>query len=97
MFGAETLVLLVPMAYRLEGAHVGFLWCVTKLKENKLKYGLWRKAATNKVIQGAETQPLQTYLDRMQATVAKWVALRPIFDICVRETGYEGGGKLRML
>ena len=43
-----------------------------------------------KVLQGARTQPLQTYVDRRQTTVAEWVNLRPIFDVCVRETGYEG-------
>ena len=29
-------------------------------------------------------------------TVAEWVALRPIFDISARETGYAGGGDLRV-
>ena len=47
-----------------------------------------------KVVQGVGKQPLQTYLDRGQATVAEWVGLRTIFDVCARETEYEGGGKL---
>ena len=29
-------------------------------------------------------------------TVAEWVAIRPIFDVCARETGYEGGGRLQV-
>ena len=29
-------------------------------------------------------------MDRQQATVTEWVDLRPIFDFCVRDTGYEG-------
>ena len=37
---------------------------------------------------------LRTYLDRRQETVAEWVALWPIFDVCVREMGNEGGGIL---
>ena len=28
--------------------------------------------------------------------MVKWVALRPIFEVCTREIGYEGGGKLRV-
>ena len=36
-------------------------------------------------------------MDRQQATVAEWVALRPIFDVCARYTGYEGGGRLQVL
>ena len=35
-------------------------------------------------------------MDRRQATVAEWVALRTIFDVCAVETGYEGGGRLRV-
>ena len=27
-----------------------------------------------------------------QTTVAEWVTLRPIFDMCARETGYDAGG-----
>ena len=29
--------------------------------------------------------------------MAKWVALRPIFGFCERDTGYKGGGGLRVL
>ena len=37
---------------------------------------------------------LQPYnIDRRQATVAEWVALRPIFEACTKETGYEEGGR----
>ena len=36
-----------------------------------------------------------TYIGRRQATVAQWVALRPLFEVCAREKGYEGGGSRR--
>ena len=26
----------------------------------------------------------------------EWVAQRPIFEVCARDTGYEGGGKLQV-
>ena len=31
---------------------------------------------------------------RRQETVAEWVTNRPIFDVCARNTGFEGGGRL---
>ena len=50
-----------------------------------------------KVLQGAGTQPLRKYADRRQVTVAEWVTLQPIFDVCKINNGYEGGGRLRFL
>ena len=35
---------------------------------------------------------MMTYIGIQQATLAQWVALQPIFDVCAGETGYEGGG-----
>ena len=35
------------------------------------------------------------YIEQQQATVAQWVALHPLFEVCARETGYEGGGRRR--
>ena len=43
------------------------------------------------------TETLGTYTDKQQETVVYWVALRPIIDICNRETGYQGGGRRREL
>ena len=84
--------LLAPMAQRLEGVYVGLLQPVTKSKSKRLRDGSWRKAAAKKFLQGAGTHLLRTYLDRRQVTVAEWVALRPIFDVCVRDTRYDDGG-----
>ena len=89
-------MLSAPMAQRLEVVHVGFFQKVTKLKSNRLRYRSWRKASANKVIQGAETQPLQTYLYIIQAILVEWGALRPIFDVYARETGYDRGEKIRV-
>ena len=30
-------------------------------------------------------------------TVAEWVALQTIFEVCTKEKGYKGGGKLHDL
>ena len=40
----------------------------------------------------SETQPLGTYIDAIQATVAEWVALCPILGVFDREIGCEGEG-----
>ena len=48
------------------------------------------------VLQGVGTHTLRKYVDRRQATVVEWVANRPIFGVCARETGYEGEGRLRV-
>ena len=91
LFGADTWVFSVPMEQRLDRVHVGFLRQVTNLKAKSLSNGSWRKVATEKVLQGACTQPLHNYLERRQSEAAEWKALRPIFDVYARETGYEGG------
>ena len=57
--------------------------------------GTWRQVAAEMVLEKAGTQSLGTYIERRQATMAEWVALRPILEVCDRETGYEGGGRLR--
>ena len=41
------------------------------------------------------TKHLREYIDRRQAKVAEWVALRQIFEVCAKETGYEGGVRER--
>ena len=47
------------------------------------------------VWEAAGMQLEMTYIGRRQATVAQWVVLHPLFEVCARKTGYERGG-LRM-
>ena len=51
--------------------------------------------AAEKVLKEAGNQSLGAYIDKWQATVAEWVALKPILEIFDKETGYEGGGRRR--
>ena len=51
--------------------------------------------AEETVLEKSVTQPLGNYIDRMQVTVAEWLALRPISEVCDKETGYERGGRRR--
>ena len=43
------------------------------------------------VREAAGTQLARTYIERRQATVDQWVALRPLFEVFTMETGYIGG------
>ena len=83
------------MSRNLEGVHVGLMWRITRQRAVRQKDGTWRQVEAETVLEKAETQPLETYIDRRQATVAEWVTLCPILEVCDRETGYEGGGRLR--
>ena len=53
--------------------------------------------SAEKVLEKSVIQSIGTYIKRRHATVAEWLALRPILGVCARETGWEGGGRLREL
>ena len=38
------------------------------------------------VLQAAGTKPLWEHFKKSQATVVEWVDLRPIFEVCAKET-----------
>ena len=95
LFVAETWVLSEAMLNKLEGVHVGLLRQVMGMKARSLGDKTWTKEGTGRVLQAAGTKSLREYIDKRQATVAEWVALRPISEFCAKETRYVGGGKLR--
>ena len=41
------------------------------------------------------TQYNMTYIEQQQATVAQWVVLRPLFELCTRERRYKVRGRRR--
>ena len=43
------------------------------------------------MLQVARTQPLQTYIDISQVTLAEWVTARPIFEVRAQEGGMREG------
>ena len=57
---------------------------------------MWQKATEKTVLGVTGTQLLWIYVDKIQATVAKWEALWPIFDVCARKKYYERGGILQV-
>ena len=57
--------------------------------------GTLRQVSADKFLENTGTQSLRAYIDRSQTAVAKWVALRPILEVCDRNQSYEGGGRRR--
>ena len=71
------------------GVHGGFLRQVTGKMTRGQWYRTWRRAAEDSVLKELGNQKLGTYIDKQQTTVAKWLALRPIYEVRDRDTGYE--------
>ena len=80
------------MLQKLKGVHVGFLHQMMGKKDRRLGGKTWQQEGADKEIHMAGTKPLREYINKRQATVAERVDLRPIFKVCVKEAGYEGGG-----
>ena len=53
--------------------------------------GTWVTPEAGKVQSSAGMKSVVTHIRCRQGTVEQWVALRPIFKLCAREKGYEGG------
>ena len=85
------------MSMKLGGFHVGFLRRIMMQRAVRQKDETWRYVTAKTVLEKAETHPLGTYIDKRQATLAEWVTLRPILEVCDRETGYKGGGRRQEL
>ena len=74
---------------------MGFLRKVTGIKARNLGVETWRKEGADRVLQSADTKLLGKYTKMGQATISEWLELRPICEVCAKETGYEDGGRLR--
>ena len=95
LYGTETWVLLASLKNRIEGTHTEFLQEITGKRAKQLEDGTWEMPGAEGIREAAGTWSERTYIERRQETVAQWVALRPLFQVCAKETGYEGGGRRR--
>ena len=91
LYGLETWVPLAEMEKNVEGAHTGFLRQITGNRARRIVDGMWETPGLEVVREAAVTQSEMSYIGRLQATMAQWVALRPIIEVCTGEKGYEGG------
>ena len=84
LFGLETWVLSLAMMRTVEGTYTGFL---RKIIGKRARWKVDRMRFTTKVEvvgEAAGTQSEMTYIGRRQGTVAQWVVLRPIIEVCAR-------------
>ena len=88
----ETWVLLEVMYRKLEGVHVGFLKQITGQSIVRKRDGTWRCVEVEKFLKKEVTQSIGAYIDKRQAAVVEWVHLRPILEVCDKETDLQGGG-----
>ena len=65
------------------------------MKARRLGGKTWTKEGPYRVLQAAGTKLIREYIKKRQATVAEWVALWTTYEVCAKESGYAGGGKLR--
>ena len=80
---------------RLEGTHTKFLQLIIGKRLRRLGDGKWETRGAEVVPEAVVTQSKRIYIELRQETVAQWVVLRPLFDVCARETGYKGGRRRR--
>ena len=80
------------MEKRTEGVHTEFLQMITGKRAKQLGDGTWKTQGAEGIQEAVGTHSDSIYIEQRKATVAQWVALRPLFEVCERKTGYEGGG-----
>ena len=80
--------MLAAISKNLEGVHMGFLRQVTGNASKWQSYGTWESATAASVLKEGGIHTHRTYIYKLQATVAKWVVLRPILEVCDMETVY---------
>ena len=85
-------VLLLSITKRIEGTHADLLQMITGKRTRRLGDGTWENLGAEGAQEAAGTQSDRIYIEIQQVTVVQWVALRPLFEVCTRKTGYEGGG-----
>ena len=68
---------------------------ITGKRAKQLGDETWETPGEEGIREAVGTQPDRIYIEQRQATVVQWVALRTLFEVFARETGYEGGGRRR--
>ena len=86
------------MERKIEGTHIGFLRYITGKRVRRLGDVMWETPRAERVWEAEIMQSSMTYIGRRQATVAQWVEIRPLLEICVQgirfSKGVGAGGRL---
>ena len=91
LYGSETWIILVAMEKKVEGEHTRYLRHITGKQVRQIVDKTWETTVEEVAREAAGMQSVMNYIVRPQATVEQWVALRPIFEVCEGDKGYEGG------
>ena len=81
LFVSETWVLSTTMEKQLARVYAGFLLNLMTKREKRSLDGRWQWEGAESILKAVGNQDVRMYIDRRQATVAQWVALRPIFEV----------------
>ena len=95
LYGLETWVLLASMAKMIEETHTEVLRLITGRRARQLGDRTRETPGEEGVREEEGIHLSRISIEHHQATVAQWVALRPLFEVCAMETGYEGWGRRR--
>ena len=88
LYGSEMGVISASITKRIKGTNTEFLKMITGKRAKQLGDGTWETAGAEGIREAAGTQSDRIYIEQRQETVAQWVALRPLFEVCAREIGY---------
>ena len=83
------------MAKRIEGIHTDLPQMITGKRANNLGDGAWENTGAEGIREAAGTHLARIYIERLLSHMAQWVVIRPLFEVCEREKGYERGGRRR--
>ena len=81
----------------MEGTHVVFLSQIKRKRYQRTTDRIWETPEAGEVLKASRMQTSGTYIGRRQGTVAQWVVLQPIFEVCAQEQGFEVGKRQRKL
>ena len=82
LYGSEAWILLLKMERNVEWIHTGLLCQITGKRQ--IRDGTWETPGAEGVWEAAGTLSARTYIGIRQATVAQWVALCTLFEVCAR-------------
>ena len=84
LYGSETWLLLAAMDRKVEGIHTDFLRHITGKRVRRLRDRTWERPGAEGVREASVMRSERTYIEIRQETVAWWVLLRPLFNVCAR-------------
>ena len=82
LFGAETWTVTPAMMKALEGFHHRAARRIAGMQPYRLVNGDWVTPDKTEALEATGLWPIAEYVRRRHATVAKWVAERPIMELC---------------